>query len=371
MNKVKVILVSTLPLPYSKIGSWTNMYDYYLRSNHEVDIIICPKPTESYDDIQYVNSDLSLIQKVKKKFLKINNKKFLLDKLVELVEPNTRYVLQFIDEIGTLSFIADKLNARFGKHTFYYQFFYHGYAPILGNFQSRKFFSLVDEVILLTHLSYLEYKKFYTVLPCKFSILHNGVSIEKFYSLPQNQKESLRAKNNVSIDKKIFLWLSQDRPKKGLDFIVGIWNSIDKDLLANAELWIVGTNREIKGENIVCKGRIPNHLLPEVYQMTDVYLFPSLWHEGFGLSLVEALHCGCYPVVANNGGIPEVVQNGKFGVLIENPNYSEEWKYEIEKLLQLDTIPNVEFDDSLYTLDSWSRKMNLIIDTAKEILKNS
>ena len=46
----KVILISQIPLPYSKIGSWTTLYDNYLKNDDEIDIIICP-----YTAIQYPN----------------------------------------------------------------------------------------------------------------------------------------------------------------------------------------------------------------------------------------------------------------------------------------------------------------------------
>lgn len=47
----------------------------------------------------------------------------------------------------------------------------------------------------------------------------------------------------------------------------------------------------------------------------DIFVFPSLY-EGLGIALIEAMAAGCVCVATNTGPIPEVVQNGKDGVLV-------------------------------------------------------
>ncbi len=55
--------------------------------------------------------------------------------------------------------------------------------------------------------------------------------------------------------------------------------------------------------------------MPALYNLADVYLYPSLY-EGFGLPVLEAMQCGC-PVIASNAtSIPEVA--GDAAVLV-NP----------------------------------------------------
>jgi glycosyltransferase involved in cell wall biosynthesis len=43
------------------------------------------------------------------------------------------------------------------------------------------------------------------------------------------------------------------------------------------------------------------------YYLQPSLILPNGQTEGFGLSVVEALHLGCTPIVSSVGGLPEVV----------------------------------------------------------------
>jgi glycosyltransferase involved in cell wall biosynthesis len=210
-----------------------------------------------------------------------------------------------------------------------------------------------DELILLTRLSYSFNLKQHTLLPKYVSVLNNGIDTKKF------KADSGKRNNSITT----FLWCSQDRPKKGLHLILEIWPIFHKKY-PNTELQIVGTHNKYKGQGIKCLGRIPNNHLPSIYQNADVYLFPTLCHEGFGLTLAEALHCGCFCIASNIGGVPEVLNHGEYGWLINEPHNEFEWldamiKYMKEKPTQ----PQIRAN--LYSQESWSKGMNTIISKAK------
>ena len=42
------------------------------------------------------------------------------------------------------------------------------------------------------------------------------------------------------------------------------------------------------------------------------------WEEPFGLFLVEALACGTPVIASNRGSVPEIIQTGKTGFIVEN-----------------------------------------------------
>lgn len=55
------------------------------------------------------------------------------------------------------------------------------------------------------------------------------------------------------------------------------------------------------------------HSVVDYYQRAKVYAQLS-FHESFGVSVVEAMSCGCVPVVTTRGGLPEVVGDCGFYV---------------------------------------------------------
>ena len=71
--------------------------------------------------------------------------------------------------------------------------------------------------------------------------------------------------------------------------------------------------RRAAGPNVEIKGGLSDDELAGLYRRASVYVQPSL-HEGFGLSVAEAMSAGCVPVVARHGALPEVV--GPHGVVL-------------------------------------------------------
>jgi glycosyltransferase involved in cell wall biosynthesis len=67
-------------------------------------------------------------------------------------------------------------------------------------------------------------------------------------------------------------------------------------------------------------GAVPHAQLAECYRRADVFVFPSVWHEPFGMPVIEAMACGL-PVVATRGGaFPEIVDDGRTGLLVPRGN---------------------------------------------------
>lgn len=64
-------------------------------------------------------------------------------------------------------------------------------------------------------------------------------------------------------------------------------------------------------------GKVPHFELFEYYQQADIFIFPSVWNEAFGMPIIEAMSMGL-PVIATRGGaFPELVEEGKTGLLVE------------------------------------------------------
>ncbi|MCI5140924.1 MAG: glycosyltransferase family 1 protein [Candidatus Electrothrix sp. ATG1] len=59
--------------------------------------------------------------------------------------------------------------------------------------------------------------------------------------------------------------------------------------------------------------------IPEVFQVLDIYLLPSL-SEGLPMGLLEAMAAGCPVIATAIGGVPSVIKHGVTGVLIPKKN---------------------------------------------------
>ncbi|MBI1976043.1 MAG: glycosyltransferase family 4 protein [Candidatus Omnitrophica bacterium] len=77
----------------------------------------------------------------------------------------------------------------------------------------------------------------------------------------------------------------------------------------------LGIDQKVRFVGVVEDIRIPLALM-------DLFIFPSRWPEAFGLTLVEAMAAG-KPVIATMvGAVPEIVQHGSDGWLVEPDNVS-------------------------------------------------
>lgn len=374
MLKVKTILFSHLQIPYDKIGSWSNLYNNMLIENQVFDYIICPTPKERFD-AKYIFlrrynilTRLLIRLNLKSRFLNYFNA---IDDILCQNYDDTIFLIHIVDNAGLIIPLHNYLQDKKVRSKFYLQYYYHGFEPIYDKNKGITFLRSLDEMLFITKLSYKAFLNFYNEFTPIVRIIHNGVDSNRFFIIDKITRDKERAKLNLD-GKIVFLWCSLDRPKKGLDLILKVWNRIYNDHNGKIILLVVGSQKLIDMDGVVNIGYVDNSKLAKYYQMSDVYLFPSLWKEGFGLALAEAIKCGCYCIASNRGGIKEVLQNGDFGELIDCPNLIEEWEIamnnailkfsddcwseEIRKHLEL---------KSLYDFETWSDNIKRYLNEAK------
>jgi len=107
-----------------------------------------------------------------------------------------------------------------------------------------------------------------------------------------------------------------------------------------------------------------------VYAKTRILLFPSIWDEAFGRSIVEALASGI-PVIANNvGGIEETgIKEG--GILLDKESPLKKWVKAIKKLddpIIYKKISKSAIEDAKkYSLEEQINKIELICYECKNL----
>lgn len=69
--------------------------------------------------------------------------------------------------------------------------------------------------------------------------------------------------------------------------------------------------REMAPHNVRFLGKLPNAELPPIYRAHDIFVFPSIWKEPFGLTQLEAMASGTVAVCTTDGGHGECLFEGE------------------------------------------------------------
>jgi len=64
-------------------------------------------------------------------------------------------------------------------------------------------------------------------------------------------------------------------------------------------------------------GRTSNREIGAHYARAAIFVFPSIWHEPFGIPVIEAMAAGLPVIATRAGALPEVVVDGETGILVE------------------------------------------------------
>lgn len=158
------------------------------------------------------------------------------------------------------------------------------------------------------------------------SVVPNPVDMEKF-----SCKKSKGGRVKI-------LYIGSYEKFKGVDILLSALLDLNKEFEANfygsgslRDYLIRRTDNRIK-----IYDEIPYDNTPQVYQNSDIVVFPSLIGEAFGRVIIEAMASGKAVIATNVGGVPDIIDNGINGILIE-PNKQELAKA-LTKLIEDDKL---------------------------------
>jgi glycosyltransferase involved in cell wall biosynthesis len=140
------------------------------------------------------------------------------------------------------------------------------------------------------------------------------------FTVVEDREHLESIKTKYDLPKKYILWVGTIYPFKNLEVLFRAFNFMITKQKVEHSLVICGEkgwfwSRTIEtahslalGNRLVFLGSIPIGDLPGIYNLADLFVFPSIY-ESFGLPPLEAMACGT-PVVASTGGaLPEILSD--------------------------------------------------------------
>lgn len=190
-----------------------------------------------------------------------------------------------------------------------------------------------------------KFKPFVPLLKIRKKIMDHYIKkIDKFIVLCKEYKEILScygiAENKIDIiplpkpeikvraikNKKDIFFAGFVEERKGCLDLVRSMEYIEKNH-PESRLHIIGDSAENEYKDLVEKeahghkvsfyGKLPNNDTMRIMQKCSVVAYPERWHIPYPTTVAEAMVCGKAVVATKIGGIPDLVENGKTGFLVD------------------------------------------------------
>jgi len=215
----------------------------------------------------------------------------------------------------------------------------------------------------------------------KLVVISNGVDISKFTKIPDAKffDKYLDGKN----DYKKVVFVGRLDAQKGVEYLIRAIPNVIKNY-SKVHFFILGNgNLEKMLKNLVKELKIQQYVsfidfiplekMPLFYTSADIFCLPSL-HEGFPLSITEALSIGLIIVASKVEGIPEAIVENKNGFLASPKNFIELSEKLVKALtLNEDKVKEIQENNIKLARNnySWDMIVKMIINTYKESISQA
>lgn len=158
----------------------------------------------------------------------------------------------------------------------------------------------------------------------KIATVHNGVS--SHFSRVTDETVINAVRKKYHLPENFVFFLGNTDPKKNLEGVLRALSALRNKGALNFHLVMLDVDRGYLEKvsstigdpailsNIVSTGYVPNHELPAIYSMAQLFLYPSL-RESFGIPILEAMACGTPVITSQTSSMPEVA--GDAAILVD------------------------------------------------------
>ena len=173
-----------------------------------------------------------------------------------------------------------------------------------------------------------------------FQVIHTAVDSERFH--PAADKASLRAriceKLNTDPARPVFLFVSLNHRRKGLEVLLDMWRDVD------ADLWIVGPPLHFAYRFRVAKLGLADLVrtiaaqsnIGLLYQVADWFIHPTLY-DACANTVLQSMASGLPGLISVNDGATDLLRDGENGFLLPEPQEPDDVLRVVKKALGTDT----------------------------------
>ena len=198
--------------------------------------------------------------------------------------------------------------------------------------------------------------RFFPNLQTPVKVIYNG--LDQTVWKPESQIER--------IPNKIVTVISENQlMRKGGDLILQVAPEFE-----DYDFHTIGMNKPVNlgplPQNVIFNGKLKPEELKFNYLSATFYLQLSMF-EGFGLSLCEAMLCGCIPIGSSVNIIPKIV--GNFGYIVESRK-TEVLKETLHKAFESPVHDLEAARKHIISNFALSQRSDQLIQTIEELIKN-
>ena len=181
--------------------------------------------------------------------------------------------------------------------------------------------SKIDKIVCPSQWAKDLFIKHWKVPEYKLTVIHNGYN--KIFSYSNKKSKTFIYTGipykGLELFPQIFSKVLEKHPDARLKIFscMGLYDQPDK----NERLY--DTLRSIP--NVEYHSSVDQSELVSHYQESAFFMHPNIWEETFCVSMVEAMACGCHPIISNIGAIPEISQGYATIVPISGIRTSEKY----------------------------------------------
>lgn len=189
-------------------------------------------------------------------------------------------------------------------------------------------YTFLDKLIFVNNRTRKAFIKLYKVNSNKCTTIYNGINADKFYL--DNVRESVREELGVGENEIMLLATGNLTPVKGHEVLIAAVKELaNKGMSIKCFIAGQGELKDVLNQKIV-DDDLSLHVqllgyrddVARLIAAADIFCMPSL-NEALGYSLIEAMAAGKPVVASMAGGIPEVITDGKEGLLVPPKNVAE------------------------------------------------